>query len=161
TNSIAPRNITLDQSRRINLDSAKPFHAEAFQTALEMRLNRISPRKTNQGFLNLVALPEFLGLGDLRLFVDEQNQRQFEKRPDLDSSARFFLDQCDRKIDIACQKQSLGIGAPGFVQIKPKRREFAAKPLQQRWDVVVQNNRRRRNPQLRRPVLAQFFADNV
>src|SRR5438270_640821 len=55
------RNITFDQSRRVDLDSGKPLHAEVLETKLKMKRNRIAAPKSNQWFLNFIATPQFVG----------------------------------------------------------------------------------------------------
>src|SRR4029077_14742 len=95
------------------------------------------------------------------LFVDEQNQWQLEQRPGLNPAARFFLDERDGEIDILRQKQSLGFGARCFVQVEPKRWKLHAKFLQQFRNVIVQDDRRRGDAQLRRTVQAHFLGDDV
>jgi len=88
TDAVAARDVTFDQASRVDLDSAKPFHPEVLETVLKMHVNGVRPWKSDQRFLDSVALPQLTDASELRLFVDEQNQRQLEQRSRLNSAAR-------------------------------------------------------------------------
>src|SRR5436309_15389331 len=92
TDTISAGNITFDQSRRVDFDSAKPFHSEPLKAALKIWMHRISPWKSDKLLLDLVAFPQLFSVRQLGFFVDQENQRQFEQWLHLNCSARFFVD---------------------------------------------------------------------
>ena len=93
-----------DQSLRCDLDTAKPFDAEPFEAALKISMNGIGPRKTNECFLDFVPFPQLFRMRQLGFLLNQQNQRELEQRPHLNSRARFFVNQHDPKIDFASQE---------------------------------------------------------
>src|SRR6266566_4742976 len=72
--------VTFDQSRGVDLDSGKPFHAELFETKLKVNRDRIATPKSNQCFLNFIATPQLIGEGETegwKMFSDApQNFRK-------------------------------------------------------------------------------------
>jgi hypothetical protein len=78
TDSITARDVTFDQTSRVDLDAAKPFHFKALKPALKRCVNGIRSRKTDQGFFDCVALPQLSCANDPGIFVNKKNQRQLK-----------------------------------------------------------------------------------
>src|SRR6266480_749022 len=74
TDSVPACDVTLGQASRVDLDTAKPFHSQVFETALKRSVDGICSRESDQGFLNLIALPQLFRASEPGLFVDDQNQ---------------------------------------------------------------------------------------
>src|SRR5216110_1822262 len=127
-----------------------------------MEVNRVRAWESDQSLLDFVPPPQLIGASQPGLFVDEQNQWQLEQRPRLNPATRFFLDERDGKIDIFVRSfQRFGFICTKRRALKPKRWKLLTKFLQQFRNVIVQDNRRRGDPQLWRTVLAHFFRDDV
>jgi len=70
TDTVSAGNITFDQSRRVDFDSAKPFHSEPLKAALKICMNGIGPGKTDQRLFDLIAFPQLFSARQLGFLLD-------------------------------------------------------------------------------------------
>jgi hypothetical protein len=64
-------------------------------------------------------------------FVDQQDQWEFEEGTRMNLRTPLAIEDRDRKIDLSCQQQSLGVRSYCLVKLKPEGGKPAANPPQQ------------------------------
>jgi len=62
------------------------------------------------------------------LFVNQQDQWQFEQRTRMNLRTPLAVDDRDRDVDFSCLQQSLGIGPRCLVKLESENRKASANP---------------------------------